>query len=505
MIGKTISHYKITQKLGEGGMGVVYKAVDTKLDRPVALKFLHPNPLAIQVQKPDSSTKPRRRRNFPIQISTVYEIGEADHQLFIAMEYVQGMSLKEKIADGPLLALTEVLDLVEQIAAGLQEAHDHGVVHRDIKPANIMLAPKGKTKILDFGLAWTQEATRLTKTGTILGTAGYMSPEQAMGEATDYRTDLWCLGIVLYEMVTGRRPFPGDHDQAVIYAILNQNPDPVTSLRNSIPLEVEQIIDKLLEKEPEKRYASAEALITDLEELRANLDLLPLRSQMQLKLLRQRKRIAWVSTAVVFVTAAVIISLNYFTGDGPRIDSIAVLPFENLTGDSAEDLLIEGMTMELTTTLGRVSGFKKVMPYRSMKLFKGTGKATGEIAERMDVEALVAATISKENSRTKVIVEMIEGTSERLLWTQAFELEKGKQRDVMEAMVSQILARSGVGLTEGDVVSIAKSRSDNPDAQLAYLRGRALSLSYSEENLIRGIKMLENAVQLRLHICLGSC
>jgi len=237
LIGKTISHYKILEKIGQGGMGVVYKAEDTKLKRTLALKFLAPELTR------DSSFKERFIQEAQAaaaldhpNICTVYEIDEAEGKTFIALAYIKGHSLKEKIASGPL-NLDEVLDIANQTALGLQEAHEKGIVHRDIKPANIMLTEKGQVKIMDFGLAKLEWGVDLTKTATIMGTVAYMSPEQAKGEKVDHRTDLWSFGAMLYEMLTGKRPFKSAHDQAVFYSILHEEPERMTKLRQEIPHE----------------------------------------------------------------------------------------------------------------------------------------------------------------------------------------------------------------------------------------------------------------------------
>jgi serine/threonine protein kinase/Tfp pilus assembly protein PilF len=496
MLGKTIAHYKILEELGRGGMGVVYKAQDTKLKRTVALKFLRAQALE---ENEDRTRFIREAQSAAAldhpNICTVYEVGETDDHTYISMAYIEGESLRERISSGPV-SLEEALDYALQAAKGLRAAHEKGIVHRDIKSANLMLTPDGRIKVMDFGLAKTAGATRVTRTGTTLGTVAYMSPEQTLGQVADHRSDIWSLGVVLYEMLAGRLPFAGEYDPALLYAIVNERHEPLTQIDSKIPLEVEQLVDRTLEKDPVKRYQSAEELITDLEGLRESLDLLPRRSQLQLRLLRQRRRIVSTIVASAVVITAVAIGIRYFTGSGRAIDSIAVLPFENLTGDSEEDPLVDGMAMELTSTLGRVSGFKKVMPYRSMKLYKGTNKPIADIADRVDVKALVAGTISYEGDRIRAIVEMIEGSSERLLWTQSFEFDRGELAAMMDDILGEILSHIGMGLTEVDETSIASSRSENSEAYLAYLRGRALSLSWSKEGLIKGIEMLERAIEL---------
>ena len=245
MISKTISHYKILEKLGEGGMGVVYKAQDTKLDRLVALKFLPPNLASDENDKKRfiHEAKAASSLDHP-NICTVYEIDEApDGQMFLAMAFYEGAPLSEKIKQGPV-KIDEALEMGIQAAEGLQAAHEKGITHRDIKSGNLMLTEKGQVKIMDFGLARRTGMSQLTKTGATVGTVPYMAPEQARGEKVDHRTDIWSLGVVLYEMVAGRLPFQSAYSEAIVYSILNEEPPPLTSLRSDVPMELERLLKK---------------------------------------------------------------------------------------------------------------------------------------------------------------------------------------------------------------------------------------------------------------------
>jgi len=272
MIGKTFSHYKILEKIGEGGMGVVYKAEDTKLRRTVALKFL-PKELTCDEEAKQrfiQEAQAAAALDHP-NICTIYEIDESKlapaeagvGHTFISMAYIEGQSLNQKIKAGSL-EIDEALAVANQVARGLQKAHEKGIIHRDIKPANIMLTEEDQVKIMDFGLAKLSWGVDLTKTATIMGTVAYMSPEQARGEQVDYRTDIWSFGAMLYEMLTGERPFKTTHDQAVLYSILKEDPIPMTKIRKDIPKELERIVQKSLEKDPKKRFTSMSALLTDL-------------------------------------------------------------------------------------------------------------------------------------------------------------------------------------------------------------------------------------------------
>ena len=247
MKGQTVSHYNILEKLGEGGMGIVYKAEDTKLKRTVALKFLPPGLTRDPVSKKRFFIEAQAAAGLNHDnIVTVHEIDECDKQFYIAMEYVRGETLGEKIAPGPL-GIDEVLKIAIQSAEGLLEAHKEGIIHRDIKSANIMVNKKDQVKIMDFGLARLKGHTRVTKPSTTVGTASYMSPEQSRGDEVDHRTDIWSLGVVLYEMVTGELPFKGDYQAAIIYSIMNEDPEPITGLRGDVGEALERIVAKALE------------------------------------------------------------------------------------------------------------------------------------------------------------------------------------------------------------------------------------------------------------------
>ncbi|MCK4835256.1 MAG: serine/threonine protein kinase, partial [Candidatus Aminicenantes bacterium] len=274
MIGQTISHYKILEEIGSGGMGIVYKALDTKLDRTVALKFLPPH---LSINKEEKKrfiheAKAAASLDHP-NICAVYEIDETEEgQMFIAMAFYEGKTLNEKISGvgangGSPLPLNDAMNITIQIAEGLNKAHQKDIVHRDIKSANIIVTNDGTAKILDFGLAKLRGATKLTKEGTTLGTIAYMSPEQASGDKIDHRSDIWSLGVLLYEMVTGQMPFKGEYEQAIMYAIMNEEPEPITGLRTGVPQELERIVNKTLNRDISARYQNVADMIVDLKNL----------------------------------------------------------------------------------------------------------------------------------------------------------------------------------------------------------------------------------------------
>ncbi len=336
--GSTLAgRYNIIEELGRGGMGVVYKAEDTKLKRSVALKFLPPELTHIPEVKERfvREAQAAAALDHP-NICTVYEFDEADETTFISMAYIEGQSLRNKIESGPL-ELDEALTIATQVSEGLQEAHKKGVIHRDIKSVNIMVTEKGQAKIMDFGLARMTGTTMLTKEGAAMGTIAYMSPEQTRGEEVDLRTDIWSLGVVLYEMFSGQLPFKGDHEQAVVYSILNEKPKPITDLKTDTPVSIGQVVSKALAKNPDERYQQVEELLDDLKSISAGIVPEEIKTRIRkAKLLKRKKAILYTGATCLIIIMAVL-GLTLLKGPPETIDSIAVLPLENLTGDPGQE------------------------------------------------------------------------------------------------------------------------------------------------------------------------
>jgi len=432
MVSQTISHYKILEKLGGGGMGVVYKAEDTKLKRLVALKFLPPDLTRDDEAKERfvNEAQAASALDHP-NICTIYEIDEDEvGRMFIAMAYYEGETLQKKVASNQL-SVSSVIEIASQIATGLAKAHEHGITHRDIKPANVMITKDGVAKILDFGLAKLAGRAKLTKTGSTMGTAAYMSPEQARGEEVDHRTDIWALGVVLYEMITGQLPFRGEYEQAVVYSILCEEPKPIRELHSNVPMQIEQIVCKAMAKIPGERYQHADDLLADLKKLKKDLELGTAISTAKRPITETKS--AWRQPAylLIAVMAAIILALSALWllkrgGKAPVVgaqeNSIAVMYFENLTGDSSLDWIEAGMVEMLTANLGR---FENLNVLSSQRLFDIMRQVSGEEATRID-RRIATQIAEKAGVRTMLLGSVLGTLGQMRLNTQLVEVPTGK-------------------------------------------------------------------------------
>jgi serine/threonine protein kinase/tetratricopeptide (TPR) repeat protein len=436
MIGRIISHYKILEKLGEGGMGVVYKAEDTKLGRPVALKFL-PASLADDPQTRERFAREARAAaalNHP-NICTIHEVDEQEGRAFIVMELVQGIDLRTKIRSGPL-ELGDALDIAVQIAEGVARAHEAAIVHRDIKPANVMVTPDGRVKIMDFGLARLGGCADLTTTGTTVGTAAYMSPEQVRGHDVDHRSDIWSLGAVLYEMLTGKKPFQGDHQQAVLYGVLNEEPAPVRSVRAEAPIELESIIGKMLTKDRSLRYQTTREA---LDALRAIYD-------------RSGTR----------TTGSI--------GEKPK-PTIAVMPFVDMSPGKDQEFFCDGMAEEIINALTHVSGLR-VIARTSAFAFRGQDRDIREIGSKLSAGTVLEGSVRKAGNRIRVTAQLISVSDGCHVWSERYDRELEDVFAVQDEIAAAIAEKLRVELTPEEGARLATPRSVDPRAHEALLRGR---------------------------------
>lgn len=454
MIGRTIAHYKILEKLGEGGMGVVYKAADTRLKRDVAIKFLPPQ-IAAQAHERDRfkiEAQAAAALNHP-NISTIYAIEEVEDDVFIVMEYIDGQELKGRIDADPV-SVDDALDIAVQIARGLQAAHQKGIVHRDIKSTNIMLTKGGQVKIMDFGLAKVSGTARVTKVGTTLGTAAYMSPEQARGEDVDHRSDIWSVGVVLYEMLTGELPFNGEYEQAILYSIMNEVPNPVRSIRSEVPIELERIVFKMLEKDPDRRYQNAEWLLRGLEAVQAGTE-----------------------------------------GEEEERKAIAVLPFENISPDPESDYFSDGLTEELIINLSRLKDMRVVSRTTSMQ-YKGTKKPIRTIGRELGARYIVEGSVRRYQDNLRISVQLIDVSSDSQVWAETYKGKLADVFDIQEEVSKQIVDALMVKLTPTEKVVLTKRATVNPEAYDLYLRARNFLYRRTRSTLDFAIDLFHKAIEL---------
>jgi serine/threonine protein kinase len=454
MIGKTISHYKILEKLGEGGMGVVYKAQDTKLDRIVALKFLPKRLLCDNEAKTrfEHEAKAASALNHT-NITTIYEIDELEGECFICMEYVEGTSLKEMIKE-KTLSLKEIIDIAIQMAEGLSKAHEKGIVHRDVKPANIFVTADGMVKILDFGLAkLAGSQTKLTKTGATLGTVAYMSPEQAKGEGVDHKTDIWSLGVVLYEMLTGQLPFGAEYEQAMVYSILNEQPKAIDLIRKDIPKKLQDIVYKSMEKNSALRYQNMNEVVKELEEAKTG--------SVQLK----------------------------------EEKSILVLPFDDISPGKDNEYFSDGLTEELITDLSQVHDLL-VISRTSVMTFKGTKKTIREIAREVNVQYVLEGSVRKVGNDLRISAQLIDAANDVHLWAQKFSGTLDDVFDIQEKVSHSIVDALKLKLTPEEVERLAEHPIPDALSYEFYLKARQEILKFTEAGLENALRYLRSGLEI---------
>lgn len=436
MMDKQIQHYSILEKLGAGGMGEVWLAEDTRLERKVALKFLPAG--ATSEEDKDRfirEAKTASALDHP-NICTIHEIGETeDGQTYISMAFYDGKTIKKLITNSAH-ELKKVLDIAIQMGEGLARAHREGIIHRDIKSSNVIVTNDGIVKIVDFGLAKISGSAQLTKSGISVGTAAYMSPEQIRGEEIDHRSDIWAMGVVLYEMVTGQMPFPGESDTAVIYSVLDRTFETVSTLRDDIPTGLEAIIEKAICKDLGKRYSKTEEMVADL------------------KIVLKELETGQPGTIRKKVTAP----------------SIAVLPFKDMSPENDQEYFCDGMAEEIINALTQIKSLP-VVARTSAFSFKSKELDVREIGKQLNVEHVLEGSIRKSGDRLRITVQLIKVLDGFHLWSERFDREMGDVFAIQDEISLAIVEHLKIELLGSEKTAIVKRHTDNPDAYSKYLKG----------------------------------
>jgi eukaryotic-like serine/threonine-protein kinase len=523
-IGQSLSHYRIIEKLGSGGMGVVYKAEDTELGRFVALKFL-PDDVAQSFQAMERFRREARAAsglNHP-NICTIYEIGNDGERFFISMEFLDGLTLKRRISEKPL-DIDRILSLGIELTDALDAAHAHSIVHRDLKPANIFLTARGLAKVLDFGLAQVPHAQapeasiaartervvedRLTSPGTAVGTIAYMSPEQVRARDLDARTDLFSLGVVLYEVATGSLPFPGENTGVIQEAILNRVPLAPVQFNREVPLELERIILKCLEKDRDRRYQQASEIRADLQQLKHDRQAARLKTETPEQPGRRRFRPLHLASTTFVLTIAIAgyVFVDSRAGKvqvhptaSASIKSLVVLPLQNLSGDPEQEYFADGMTEELTSDLSKISAINVISRTSAMR-YKGAKMSLPEIARELNVDGVIEGSVEREGDRVRITAQLIHAPTDTHLWAESYERDLRDVLSLQGEVARDVADKVRITLTPKERAQLTVPRPIDPAAYEAYLKGVYFLENFygrhSTNDLNEGLKYFQQAVEL---------
>ncbi len=496
MIGQTIAHYQITAKLGEGGMGEVYLATDTSLDRQVALKFLpeslQKDPEAHERLIREAKAASRLRHN---NILTIYSVESHGGRDFIVMEYVEGRPLTESSRDAHR-SIPQILDLAIAVADGLHKAHAAGIIHRDLKPANILIDRDGIPRIVDFGLAKMRGADKLTKAGSTLGTVAYMSPEQAVGEEVDVRSDIFSFGVLLYELITGRTPFQGAHEAAITYAIINEPFEPMSRFKTGVPAELERVVAKALAKSPGERYQSVADMGADLRALQHQVV-----AAFPTDLGSRRRLRKWTVASVavigvaVLAVAAVLLLRPDQSNMVPERKMLAVLPFQNLSPDPEQEYFSDGLTEDLITTLSSVQSLC-IVSRSSIMSYKGSSKKAPEIAKELGVQYIVEGSVRRAGDELRINAQLIDAATDAHLWANKYTGTIDDIFDMQDSVTTAIVQGIRVQLTPEESHRVGKRKFDNPLAYEYYLKGKAIMWEGTEPSLRQGLDYLQQGLDI---------
>lgn len=511
MIGQTISHYKILEKLGEGGMGVVYKAEDLKLKRIVAIKFL-PKRLSVHGEERERFTHEAQAAsslNHPV-ICTIHEIDEANGETFIVMELIEGATLREWIRekrehhDGyRKLGEKECVNIATQIAEGLGKAHEKGIVHRDIKSENIMVTGDARVKIMDFGLAKLHGVSKLTKTGSTVGTISYMSPEQVEGIETDHRSDIFSFGVVLYEMLSGQLPFRSEHETAMMYEILNVDPKPVTEIRQSVDVELNRIVLKCLEKDRNIRYQSMKDVSVDLQRYRRDSSgkkidrssvVHETRAEQQ-KGVTPKFGLPKIAGLVGALVVLCVIGWYLYSSRPAGIDSLAVMPFVNGTADPNAEYLSEGLTENITNKLSQLSKLR-VIPRSMVAKYKGKEIDPREIGKDLNVGAVLTGKVTQRGDALVIQTELIDIDNISQLWGEQYNRKLSDIIAVQDDIAQKVTEKLKTQVSGEERKHLASQHTSNPEAYQLYLKGRFYWNKRTDEGSQRAMELFRQAIDI---------
>ncbi|MEY2565115.1 MAG: eukaryotic-like serine/threonine-protein kinase [Verrucomicrobiota bacterium] len=498
LVGQQLGHYRIESVLGVGGMGIVYLAQDERLMRRVALKLLPGSLVASEanLERLKREARTASALNHP-NIVTIHEIGEVNGTHYIATEFIEGPTLRERIAQGPIPP-NEALDIAKQIAGALSVAHAAGIVHRDIKPENIMLRPDGYLKVLDFGIAKfaQQEASAppqaTTQPGMILGTTRYMSPEQARGFTVDHRTDIWSLGVVIYEMLTGKQPFEGATSTDLLIAIAERDPVPLAASAPPIPLPLVKLTTKALEKEREKRHQTANDLLHDLKSAARQLDTNSATSS-------GRRRVVLVSAAIAAILIAALFSLRFLpvhsaASRSTDAKSLAVLPLKNLSGDAAQEYFSDGLSEELINRLGQIHGLR-VIGRNSSFHFKNKADDSRAVGKVLGVAHLLEGSVRTASNRLRISVQLVRTADGSQLWSETYDREMKDIFAVQAEIARAVADQLRVTLLAIDLPVGVEPSNKNLDAYNAYLKGEFYLAHFNVENETKAVDSFDEAIR----------
>ncbi|NGP77997.1 protein kinase [Balneolaceae bacterium YR4-1] len=502
MIDKTVKHYTISEKLGEGGMGVVYKAHDTKLDRTVALKFLPPELSA-------SEESNRRFLNEAKAASalhhnntcTIFEIDETEEgQLYIVMPAYDGKPLDVLIEEEGPLPIERALDIAIQIGEGLKAAHEQGIIHRDIKSGNIQITGDGQAVIMDFGLARRRDISKLTQTGQTPGTVPYMSPEQATGEDVDRQTDIWSLGVVLYEMLSGKSPFPSEYAQAIIYSILNEDPEPLNELNQDIPRELANVVQKAMAKEKAERYQSAGELIKDLKAIR---DRGKTAGSQAVDTQNSNEKTGFFTPAktgvLLLAITGLLIAGYFFYSQGETSEvvepRIAVLPFETL-GSNQSSTFTMGIHGGLLTRLSNISGLK-VTSRTSTLQYRENLKPIPEIAEELNVDWIVRGEVQETSDRVQVDARLVYAPEDRQVWANNYQrvLSANNLFEIQSELALEITGELETRLSADEKSRVERKPTENLNALRLFIEGMGLLEQRTPDAVLASVDYFMKAIE----------